>query len=161
MMEERQRRFAAGIALIVIGAVLFFLERSRGIDAAAVFLIVGSAFFAAYLYRREYGYLVPAGILLGLGTGTILGQTRYAFGDATLFGLGLGFIAIYVMSLVYERKNRWWPLIPGGVLMVLNFPRAREAVEFIFDNWPLLLVIAGALIIVGAFRPRRPKPSKG
>ena len=56
-----------GIALIVIGTVLYLLERSRGIDAAAVFLLVGSAFFAAYLYRREFGYLVAAGILLGLG----------------------------------------------------------------------------------------------
>jgi hypothetical protein len=120
---------------------------------------MGSAFFAAYLYRREYGYLVPAGILLGLGTGTILGQTRYAFGDATLFGLGLGFIAIYVVSLLYERKNRWWPLIPGGVLILLNVPRVGDTVDFFFDNWPLILIIVGVLILLGAFRPRRSKPS--
>jgi Na+/H+ antiporter NhaD/arsenite permease-like protein len=158
-MEEKKRRMAAGIALIVIGAVLYLLERSQGIDAAAVFLLVGSAFFAAYLYRREYGYLVPAGILLGLGTGTILGETRYAFGDTTLFGLGLGFIAIYVVSLLYERKNRWWPLIPGGVLIILNVPRVGDAVDFIFGNWPLILIIAGVLILLGAFRPRRSKSS--
>jgi Na+/H+ antiporter NhaD/arsenite permease-like protein len=156
-MEEKERRMAAGIALIVIGTVLYLLERSRGIDAAAVFLLMGSAFFAAYLYRREYGYLVPAGILLGLGTGTILGQTRYAFGDTTLFGLGLGFIAIYVVSLLYERKNRWWPLIPGGVLILLNVPRVGDTVDFFFDNWPLILIIVGVLILLGAFRPRRPK----
>jgi hypothetical protein len=153
-MVERKGRIAAGLTLIVLGGVLYLLERSVGIDSAAVLLIIGGAFLAYYFYKREYGFLVPACIMLGLGTGTVVSHTRYDYGQPTLWGLGLGFIAIFVIAWLYQRESHWWPLIPGGILVLLGLPRTKGIIDFLFDNWPLILVAVGILILIGAFRPR-------
>jgi hypothetical protein len=154
MKTKRDRRMATGVFLILLGGAFYLLERSQGINAAAIFFIIGGAFFAAYLYRKEFGLLVPAGVLLGLGTGTAVNQTRYDFGNPVLWGLGLGFITIYVVSAIYERKNHWWPLIPGCILVLLGLPRVRSVVQYLFDNWPLILVVVGILFIAGGLLDR-------
>jgi hypothetical protein len=155
MRIKRDGRMVTGIFLILLGGAFYLLERSQGLNAAAIFFIIGGAFFAAYLYKGDFGLLVPAGILLGLGTGTAFNQTRYDFGNPVLWGLGLGFITIYVVSAIYERKNHWWPLIPGGILVLLGLPPVQLVVEYLFDNWPLILVVVGILFIAGGFLDRR------
>ena len=154
MNKQQRGRVAAGLALILLGAALYILERNAGLDAAAVFFLIGGAFLAGYLYRREFGLLIPAGVLLGLGAGTLLEQTRFNYGQPTLWGLGLGFVCIYLIGLVYERKGRWWPLIPGGVLILLGLPRVGNVIDFLFANWPLILVLVGVMILIGSFRRR-------
>jgi hypothetical protein len=156
-MAERERRIAAGLTLIVLGGILYLLERSVGIDAAAVLLIIGGAFLAYYFYKREYGLLIPACIMLGLGTGTVVSQTQYDYGQPSLWGLGLGFISIFIIAWITQRESHWWPLIPGGILVLLGLPRTQGIIEFLFDNWPLILVAVGVLILIGAFRTR-PRP---
>ncbi len=142
----------AGLTLIVLGVVFYVLERSRGVDSAALILLIGSGLLAAYFYRREYRLLVPAGILLGLGVGAIVGETRFACGRTTLWGLGLGFVTIYVVALVYERKSAWWPLIPGAALILLGLPISGSILSAIFRSWPLILVLVGVAILLGGFR---------
>ncbi len=151
MDKQKSGRVAAGLALILLGAALYILERSAGLDAAAVFFLIGGAFFVAYLYRREFGLLISAGVLLGFGAGTFLEQTRFNFGQPTLWGLGLGFISITVIGLIYERKSRWWPLIPGGILILLGLPRVGNAIDFLLANWPLALVLAGVILLISSF----------
>jgi hypothetical protein len=154
MATKRDGRLGTGIFLILLGGAFFLLERSQGLNMAAIFFIVGGGFFAAYLYRKEYGYLVPGGILLGLGTGMFVQHTRYDVGNPILWGLGLGFITIYIVSLIHQRRNIWWPLIPGGILVLLGLPRVRGIVQYIFDNWPLILVIVGLFFIAGGLLDR-------
>jgi len=151
MDKRNSGRVAAGLALIILGGALYVLERNAGLDAAALFFLIGGAFLAAYLYRREFGLLIPAGVLLGLGTGVFLEQTRYNFGQPNLWGLGLGFLSITVIGAIYERKNRWWPLIPGAVLIVLGLPRVGGAIDFLLANWPLALVLAGVIVLISGF----------
>lgn len=151
MDNQKRGRVAAGLALIILGGALYVLERSTGLDKAALFFLIGGSFLAAYLYRREFGLLIPAGVLLGLGTGVFLEQTRYNFGQPNFWGLGLGFVSITVIGLIYERKNRWWPLIPGGVLILLGLPRVGSAIDFLLASWPLALVIAGVIVLLGGF----------
>ena len=153
MNKQQSGRVAAGLALILLGAALYVLERNAGLDAAAVFFLIGGAFLAGYLYRREFGLLIPAGILLGLGTGTIMEQTRFNYGQPTLWGLGLGFVSIYVIGLIYERKGRWWPLIPGGVLILVGLPTGNQMINYVFTyGWPLGLVLVGVLVLFGKFK---------
>ena len=159
MEAQKRQRLLAGLVLVVIGLVLFALNRVGNIGPWAIFFIVGSAFLTAYFYQREYGFLIPACILLGLGAGNV-GADFFDFGLSARLGLGLGFIAIYVIAFVYERERRtqWWPLIPGTVLIVTSLTRVRYIVEFMVDNWPLALVILGILIMLGAFGKPKPKP---
>ncbi len=113
MVAERKQRIAAGLTLIALGGVLYLLDRSVGIDSAAVLLIIGGAFLAYYFYKREYGLLIPACIMLGLGTGTVVSHTRYDYGQPTLWGLGLGFIAIFVIAWIYTTGKSLVAADPG------------------------------------------------
>ena len=151
MKTVRSRRVTAGLTLIVLGLGLYLFQRLDGLGDSAVFVIIGAAFLAAYLYNRVYGYLVPAGILLGMGAGSIAEQLEVPIGDPTLLGLGAGFLLIYIVSLAYERRNQWWPLIPGAALIFSGLPHGWGVFGYLLEHWPLILVVVGALILVGAF----------
>ena len=151
----------AGAALIVIGLLLFWAERAEeGISRGALFFLIGSVFLGAYLYKREYGFLIPACIMLGLGVSRV-GERVFDMRNPMFLGLGLGFVAIYVIALIYEGKSQWWPLIPGGVLLVMAFGQVGDVVEYFFDHWPLALVVIGVLIVLGGFRQRREDGTAG
>jgi hypothetical protein len=145
----------AGAALIVIGLLLFWAERiEEGISQGALFFLIGSVFLGAYLYRREYGFLIPACILLGLGFWQVASRALDVRSPLYL-GLGCGFVAIFVVARVYEKRSDWWPLIPGGILLVMAFGDLGDLFEYFFEHWPLALVVIGVLIVLGGFRQRR------
>ena len=83
----------------------------------------------------------------------------FAFGDSVQIGLGGGFLAIYVIGMLYERRTQWWPLVPGGFLVVTGLPEGAPLFAWMAFNWPLIFVVIGALILFGALRS--PRPSRG
>ena len=113
-------------------------------------LIIGSVFIAFYFYTRNFGLLIPGSIMTGLGIGLVLEESMRAPGNFVLIGLGGGFVTIFLVALLYERKKQWWALIPGGVLLLLGLPDTQDIVRAVFQNWPLILVIVGVLILLGA-----------
>jgi hypothetical protein len=162
MTTPQSHRVTAGLVLILIGLLLYALDRTQGIGQAAIFLVAGSVFLAGYLYRRNYGLLVPAGILLGIGAGTVGEQRWFDFGNAFLLGLGAGFVSIFLIALLVERQSHWWPLIPGTILILLGLPKSESVVSYLFSNWPLVLVAAGAVILLTSLaRPREPQDAPG
>lgn len=155
MAGPARPRLVAGVALIVLGLAFYALERFGGLGQAAVFLLLGGAFLAAYLYRREHRFLVPACLLLGLGAASAVEGAGVGLANAWMLGLGLGFAAIYVIALVFERRTQGWPLIPAAVLILMGLPKGMNVLEFLFDNWPLLLVLVGVMVLLGAFERSR------
>jgi hypothetical protein len=98
--------------------------------------------------------VIPGCILLGLGLGSVGGSSISSVSEDTfvLLGLGVGFIAIWVIPLVYEGKSIWWPLIPGAILIVVGLAEGSESIEKLLEvGWPLILVLIGLLILAGAF----------
>ena len=154
--DRQKRRVTAGIVLVVVGLALFVFERFEDIGHGAVLSLVGAAFLVAYFLRRNYGLLVPGGILTGLGLGELGERTLSSFSDdPTLLGLGLGFLAIYGIALAFERRSHFWPLIPGIVLVLLALPGTDELLDLLFDNWPLLLAAIGVVLLLSGLRGRR------
>lgn len=152
MSDRKTSQINAGLILIAVGLGLFFIDRVEGIGPEAVMLVIGVAFLIAYFVRKNYGLLVPGCILLGIGIGNVGRESFLGFGESSLLGLGFGFIAIYVIARLYEGKTQWWPLIPGGVMLIMAIPSGHELVEYLWGHWQLLLVLIGVLILVGAFR---------
>ena len=152
MEEQRQRRLMAGAILIVLGIVLFGLQFVEGLGEAVILFLIGGLFVAGYLYRRVYGLLIPGCILLGIGLGSVGESSALAIGDFSAFGLGLGFVAIYVIDLIYRGGTHWWPLIPGGILIVTGVASGSATLERMLSvGWPLILVFVGLLLLAGAF----------
>lgn len=155
MSDRRQGRLTAGVILIVIGLAFFIGQRYDIFEIEYFFLILGLAFLVAYFLQKKYGYLVPGGILTGIGLGETLDRSVTSFGDADQIFLGLGFVMIYVIALAYQKSSHWWPLIPGGILILTGIDRIDEVADYFFDNWPLVLVLVGIFLIVGGLRTKR------
>jgi hypothetical protein len=150
MSELRNKKVRVGATLILVGLVLFVLLRTDLLAGSTIPLVLGAAFLVAYLVQRRHGFLIPGSILLGLGLGQGLEDWFSIPVQGVQLGLGLGFLAIFVIALLYERRSHWWPLIPGGILTVLAFPRTENIASYLFENWPLILVVIGVVILLGA-----------
>ena len=89
-------------------------------------LLGGLAFLATFIATRSYGFLVPGGILTGFGA-ALVAQDLGLVDDIGLFGLGGGFLLIPALQLATRMPRDggwWWPLIPGGILVLLGRDRA-------------------------------------
>ncbi len=150
---DRDRTTMAGWVLIIAGIGLFGLQYFEGYGEALVLLVVGTVFLAAYFMRRTYGLLVPGGIIIGIGLGQ-LGQELFdTTGDIEALGLGVGFLLIYAIDSMYRGSSHWWPLIPGGVLVVAGTSSVVDA-DVVKLLWPALFVIVGVAMLVGVNRRR-------
>lgn len=152
MDEKRESSVITGAILILLGVGFFALQFTEGFGNAVIFFLIGGVFVVGYLFRRAYGLLIPGGILLGLGLGSVGESMFQSFGDIEGIGLGVGFVSIYVIHLIYAGKSHWWPLIPGFILIVTGFASASKDFEHLLSvGWPLILIFVGLLILAGAF----------
>jgi hypothetical protein len=153
VQRNRRSQVAAGAALIVIGIVALALQYLEGPGRAVILLLAGGSFIAAYFYTDIYGLLIPGGILSGLGLGS-LGEWRdVAVRDPNAVGLGIGFMAIYVVERVYRRRSHWWPLIPGVILVVSGLGARFGDVGHILWRWaPAILVVLGVVLVFKAMK---------
>jgi hypothetical protein len=149
MGEPRRRHIYSGLALIVLGLTLYAVQGMEGLGRSALFFLVGGAFLAAYFYRKDFDLLIPAGLICGIGAGMLDSVPMLA-------GIGGGFVAITIVALIYERRFEGWLLIPGAVLLLVGL-REMQILEYFIKHWPLLVVVAGVLILLGAFGRRAPR----
>lgn len=153
-MQVERRRLIPGLVLILLG-VAFLLRDYFSIGPEFLLIVVGLIFLVAYVFARMYGLLIPGMLLLGLGFGLMYQRTSNA-GSAVPLGLGLGFIAIFAVDFIATRaRHRWWPLIPGAALMIPGivdtFPAARVWLE---KGWPVILIVAGLIVLALNFIPK-------
>jgi len=141
-----------GVILIVVGVTLFAVQLLN-VDREVIVLVIGLVFAIAFAATRRYGLLIPAGIMTGLGTGILL-QDLGVMGEPVVLGLGLGFLAIYagdLLSTGARAPGRWWPLIPGAILTIIAGAESTfgpEGARVIAQGWPLILIAAGAWLLL-------------
>ncbi|MGH8246894.1 MAG: hypothetical protein ACREUU_10730 [Gammaproteobacteria bacterium] len=99
-----QRRSVLGVILIVLG-IVFLIGQRLNVGGEGVVAAIGLAFLTAYAFTRNYGFLVPGGIMTGLGIGIIYENRLNGEGAPVLLGLGLGFISIAVVDLHGAARN--------------------------------------------------------
>lgn len=124
-------------------------------------LAIGIAFAVAYVFTRQYGFLVPAGILSGVGAGVLASAAVNPSdgGPYVVLALGLGFLSIFAVDVaVSGTALRWWPLIPGGLMLLVGTGMAGQSQGFIHQAqvWaPVVLIALGVLILVVRAGDRR------
>jgi hypothetical protein len=114
-----------GGVIVAVGVII--LLQNLGVFGAArdliwttLFTAGGLAFIGAVAQNpARWWALIPGAALLSLGV--LIGVSAFApalaawGGTIFLGGLGLGFLGVYLL-----RRDLWWALIPGGVLMTLG-----------------------------------------
>ncbi len=151
----QKRRVGTALLLIALG-VLFLLDNY--VDLGETFLaIVGLFLLAAYFaLGHNPGFLIPGGILTGLGlgiyaTGAGFLERDEMGGSLIMLGLGAGFLLIWVL----ERRQRW-AIIPGSIISgvgalllatTLGGIIPWEMWRAIRDWWPIMLVALGLWIL--------------
>jgi hypothetical protein len=158
---DRDPRKVAGAVLIVIGALLLILQYATGVAYSIMFLIGGSAFLIAYFGKRTYGFLIPGCIMLGIGVGRLGEEASLPVDDASAIGLGIGFVAIYGIDRLFNRKSHWWPLIPGLILFVNGIGSDFDFGRLISRGWPVILIIVGLLFLGGKIGSDSRKDTSG
>jgi hypothetical protein len=150
-MNANRARLIPGMTLIVLG-IAFLLMQYFEFGPGLLLLLLGFVFLVPYVLTRSYGLLIPGCILAGIGIGLIFDRPPLGTPVAVPVGLGLGFIAIFAVQLIVARASHWWPLVPGGILVLVGIaegvPQAQLLVE---KGWPLILVLIGLLILAGQF----------
>jgi hypothetical protein len=154
--------FAAVLILVgVAGLALQVAESTPGAGGVVV-LLIGLGLLGAFAFTRQYGYLIPGGIMTGLGAGIVASEaltlTDEGTGGVIVLGLGLGFLSIWVIGgLVRVVEHHWWPLIPGGILAVIGAALlvGGQAVGLL-DYWYVVVIALGVIVLGWGLVGRRP-----
>ena len=148
-----------GIVLVAVGVGAFLLNVYPEAGSWVV-LLIGLGLLAVFAYPREYGYLVPGGIMTGLGAGILASNALVTTGEeqggVIVLGLGLGFLAIWVISgLLHLKEHHAWPLVPGGILATVGAALmiGGQAIDLL-RYWPAILIVIGFAAIWRAFMAR-------
>ncbi len=163
-MDRRSRdRVVLAIVLIVIGLGGLAAQVIQPTEALGgwIVLLIGVGLLAAFAFTRQHGYLIPGGIMSGLGAGILASSSLTLTGEQTggviVLGLGAGFLAIWVIGAAMRvSENHWWPLIPGlilaaiGVVLVIGGPAVN-----LLDYWGLVIVAIGLVVLWRAWTDMR------
>ena len=66
-------------------------------------------------------------------------------------GLGVGFLAIYVIDRLYRGSSSWWPLIPGFILVARGLS-VGDLKDVLSKSWPVGVIVVGVLLVISGFR---------
>ena len=146
--RSRYNNNTLALALIAIGALIWLVSivPERGeIMGGMVLLTIASCFLFFAFWRRLYPLLIPGSILAGLSVGVPF--AGLSNGVSVLWGLALGFVAIFLIGRSWFNIRSPWPMVPavplfavGVIVAMANLPAFLGASLV----WlPLLLIAAG------------------
>lgn len=158
---KQNRGLIAGLTLIAVGSALYGLRYLDVDQRPLLFVALGGGLVALYFATRSGAALIAGCVTAGWGLGQYGAPHLDAFHESSRLGLAFGFAMIWVIRLAYERRSHGWPLIPAAVLGLLGFGAWGRFRRFVLseEGWPILIVIAGALLVLGSLGRRAPKRS--
>ena len=148
MNKKEKGKIFAGIILILLGFSLSGINLFAGFGQNTFLLLVGGLFIAWYFYSNSYGLLIPGCILAGIGLSSLGSHYFWHSPHNIQLGIGLGFLAVFIIDKLHHGKTHWWPLIPGGIMVLSALSQGAFGMRNIFHvGWPLILIILGLWIV--------------
>ncbi len=124
-MNRNRLSLVWGILLLGLG-VLLLLQNLNVLGAAwqifwaLLFAAGGASLLVAFLGNRNHWWAVVPGFVL-LALGALIGLEALDRELASIWGgsLFLGAFALGFLTIYATRREAWWALIPGGVMLTL------------------------------------------
>jgi hypothetical protein len=154
-MENKRVRLAAGILLVAVGVLvllqnLHIIRSGLSLLWSLLFLAAGAIF--TYLYfkdRTNWWAIIPGFTLLGIGGLILLSWALPAVGDTLGTFLLLGAMGASFFVIYANRREHWWPIIPGGVLITVAISTLLEdLIRPAFDTGSLILIGLGVTFLL-------------
>ena len=149
-VQRSNTRFA-GVALILLGAVVFMMQmfgQQVDIEGGVVLFTIASCFLFFAFWKRLYGLRIPGCILSGLAMGVPFADLTD--GVSVLWGLALGFLSIFALGRSLFGVKASWPIYPavplfavGILVLVSNLP---GFLGISVMGLPMLLIAAGLFL---------------
>ncbi len=158
--HEARGRIVAGIALIAIGLLALLAQFTNwSILGWMVLPTLALIFLTWGLLTRNFGLIIPGGILGGLGLGlfTMVGPMSSLFVNAQpgvfMLSFAAGWALIALLSPITSDRVQWWPLVPGAVigmvgLFLLGGRFTWAIMQLMGYGWALILIGIGAYLLL-------------
>lgn len=166
-MSTHKHSIWPGLILILIGALLLIHKLTPysfgWYEIYPLILIsMGVLFFVSIIHKRDKGAIFPGTIFFLLGLFFFLRNYEiipyYYMREVWpmfLIILGLAFVAIFI-----TKPGDWGVLIPAGIFLFLGIVFLLRKFYIIYwdiwdiiaDYWPVILIIIGGGIILGALK---------
>lgn len=116
-----------------------------------VFLLWGS-------FTGKMGLIIPGALLISTGAGVYYGWSNpeqpggLQKTGIMLVWFSMGWLLITVFSRVMKKRFIWWPLIPGGILLMVGSGlyiggNPQNALGFLSNTGSIGLILVGAYLI--------------
>lgn len=158
---ESRNRIVGGVALIALGLIALAAQFIDLGETAGLLIVpgLGIIFLLWGLLTRQSGFLIPGGILGGIGLGILLITGPYEIANEELQGgvfmlaFALGWFLIPILSTIFTGDNHWWALIPGAIMALIGGGllfggAALTALEYLGNLWPVFLILGGLYLIL-------------
>jgi hypothetical protein len=115
----------AGLILILIG-VGNLLSHWFVLDVSIYLpLLLGLGMLAWGAFSHSQGWIIPGGILTGIGTGMLVFSGPWQIASAYQPGVfllcfALGWFIIPLFTRLFTSSMHWWPFIPGGIMAIIG-----------------------------------------
>jgi hypothetical protein len=145
-----------GFVLVLAGGGALVSELLPDLDRY-VPLAIGLGLLALFLMTRSYVALVFGGILTGVGAGLLVADLLPGIkddGPGAVLGLAFGFLGIWTLSwLARLREHHFWPLIPGGILLLVGIGLVLDLFDTDASKWvvPAIVVTIGVLVMLAGY----------
>jgi hypothetical protein len=158
---RRYHHIAAGVILILFGAATL-LQRWFNIGNYVV-LLLGLGMLAWGSVSRRSGWIIPGGVLTGIGLGILAMQGPWQFPVVDQNGIfllcfALGWFLITILTALFTCIQ-WWALIPGGIMALIggSILVTNGAVRWMDLNlvYAIILIVIGLILLVTRGRSRK------
>jgi len=155
--KQQEEAKGLGIVLLGIGVVVLAGRFLGSVGLDLLFLpTLAAAFLTAGMVWRKIGFIIPGGIIAGIGTGSLLTELLALSGGLEdgifMLSFAAGWVLVSLLSTVIAENFVWWPLIPAGIMTLIGIAELGSTWAFgvvSISNivWPFALISAGVYLM--------------
>jgi len=127
-MRRTKAWWSLFIVAICSGLAITFFIPDRGILDFILYISVplGFVFLFWGIYKKSLGLIIPGSLIATMAIGVYMGWSSSPKPEGLqetgtmLVWFALGWMMIVVLSRVVTKRFIWWPLIPGGIMLMVG-----------------------------------------